>query len=387
LAKAWAQNCARSVEWLRTAGLETVETSQGTIALEPYSAISLGPVYKKDVGSSILRKLKKGFLSSGGKYSHSVRGDSLVVTDGCIRGITVQHNNARVQITSKAVILATGGFSANPRMLTQFIGNHAGECKLRGSPQDTGDGLRMALEAGAKAVNLNYFYGHLISLKALSDDRFWPYPRIDGLLAEGLVVNRSGNRFVDEGRGDVAVANELAKSQDVTGACLIFDDVAWNRARGESTSRLPRTPPPNPWLAENDGFLYKASSAEELASEIGFVGSELLRTMQRFNQTCETGRHRGLSPVRTGDVRPLRPPYYGLKVIPGITFTMGGPLINGRAEVLDINERPIRGLYAAGDVVGGLMGGFNGGYMGGLAQAVVTGLLAAENAAAYVNNG
>jgi succinate dehydrogenase/fumarate reductase flavoprotein subunit len=77
----------------------------------------------------------------------------------------------------------------------------------------------------------------------------------------------------------------------------------------------------------------------------------------------------------------LRGPFYGLKVIPGITFTMGGILVNGRCEVLSAEEKPIQGLYAAGDCIGGLMGGYRGGYTGGLMQAVVTGILAGENAA------
>jgi fumarate reductase flavoprotein subunit len=68
-------------------------------------------------------------------------------------------------------------------------------------------------------------------------------------------------------------------------------------------------------------------------------------------------------------------------VVPSITFTMGGILINGRGEFLDANEAPIRGLYAAGDAIGGLMGGYHGGYAGGLMQAVVTGILAGESAA------
>jgi fumarate reductase flavoprotein subunit len=76
---------------------------------------------------------------------------------------------------------------------------------------------------------------------------------------------------------------------------------------------------------------------------------------------------------------------YGLKVVPGITFTMGGILISGRGEVLSMDERPIAGLYAAGDAIGGLMGGYRGGYTGGLMQAVVTGILAAENAARLGN--
>ncbi|HMF49007.1 MAG TPA: FAD-binding protein, partial [Candidatus Saccharimonadales bacterium] len=88
------------------------------------------------------------------------------------------------------------------------------------------------------------------------------------------------------------------------------------------------------------------------------------------------------SPVvpRTGKPKVLRAPYYGLRVVSGITFTMGGILVNGQAAALDENEQPITGLYAAGDAIGGLMGGYRGGYTGGLMQAVVTGILAGENA-------
>ena len=84
---------------------------------------------------------------------------------------------------------------------------------------------------------------------------------------------------------------------------------------------------------------------------------------------------------RTGKPKVLRAPFYGLRVVPGITFTMGGVLVNGRAQVLNENETPIAGLYAAGDAIGGLMGGYRGGYTGGLMQAIVTGVLAGENAA------
>lgn len=384
LAKAWADNCARSIEWLRSSGIEMVETSVGTFALEPYSLISLAPVYKKDVGTAILTKLKSGFTKGGGNYANRVKASKLLANDGVVKGITAQKNGETIGIKSKATILATGGFSANREMLVKYIGEHADKCKLRGSPCDTGDGLQMALEVGSQAVNLGYFYGHLISLKALTDDRFWPYPRLDSLLAEGILVNRSANRFVDEGRGDVAVANELAKSQDVTGACLTFDEEAWSGAKGDSRATLPKTPPANPWLAENDGFLYSAGSPQELARHLGIDGETLARTLERFNHGCEAGNIEGFSVRRTGKLRPLKPPYYGLKVVPGITFTMGGPLINGRAEILNLEKRPIKGLYAAGDAIGGLMGGFNGGYTGGLAQAVVTGLLAGENAASYV---
>ena len=133
----------------------------------------------------------------------------------------------------------------------------------------------MALDVGAKAVNLKYFYGHLISRKALVDDRFWPYPRLDSFVDEGILVNREGARFVDEGRGDVAVANELARSRDVTGAILIFDDQSWQAARDDTFSNLVKTPAPNPWLMDNEGEIFRHEAIEALAQNLGIDGMRL----------------------------------------------------------------------------------------------------------------
>lgn len=384
LARAWAENCARAADWLVACGIETSIAKTGQTIIEPRSSISFSPVYRRDVGVNALKKLRERFLKLGGRYKAGVRAVHLTAKKPHeVDGVLSEHNGEQLELKSKATILTTGGFSANKEMLVKYIGRHADACKLRGSASCTGDGLRMALEIGAKTVNLSYFYGHLLSLKAISDDKFWPYPRLDSLVNCGILVNRSGNRFVDEGRGDVAVANELARSNDVTGACLIFDQEAWEGAVSRPDSPFANLPSPNPWLLENDGYLYRRDTVTDLAQVLGVDGVNLRRTLEDFNRTCKQGKPEGISVPRTGEPRPIRSPFYGLKVVPGITFTMGGVLINGRAEVLSLEERAIAGLYAAGDVIGGLMGGLNGGYTGGLSQAVVTGILAGENAAKF----
>ena len=266
-------------------------------------------------------------------------------------------------------------------MVRQYIGPHADQCKLRGSKQCTGDGLRMALAIGAKAINLKYFYGHLISRKALVDDRFWPYPRLDSFVDEGILINRRGERFVDEGRGDVAVANELARTEEVTEAVLIFDHASWEAAKDDAFSNSVKTPAPNPWLMDNDGEIFFDDSADGLANILGVNAVALKKTVEDYNRAVDSNGTSSLPIPRTGKPKPLRGPFYGLRVVPGITFTMGGILVGGHGEALNGREQPIRGLYAAGDAIGGLMGGYRGGYTGGLMQAVVTGILAGENAA------
>jgi fumarate reductase flavoprotein subunit len=381
LVKAWSETCNRAVDWLIGSGVKVSESAPGRIWLDQSGEVSLAPVYKKDVGTRALRSLKERFVHLGGRYLNGVEGDSLIVEGSRVVGVIGREASRTIELRAHATILSTGGFSANKDMVRRYIGAHADQCKLRGSKQDTGDGLRMALAIGAKAVNLNYFYGHLISRRALVDDRFWPYPRLDSFVDEGILIDRSGSRFVDEGRGDVAVANELARTDDVTGAVLIFDQETWNAARDDAFSNSLKTPAPNPWLMDNDGEIFTAPTVERLAHSVEIDASRLTTTLDNYNRAIEAKDGQSLRPVRTGKPKPLRAPFYGLRVVPGITFTMGGISINGRGEALNENENPIPGLYAAGDAIGGLMGGYRGGYTGGLMQAVVTGILAGENAA------
>jgi fumarate reductase flavoprotein subunit len=194
------------------------------------------------------------------------------------------------------------------------------------------------------------------------------------------LIDRRGERFVNEGRGDVAVANELARTEDVTGAVLIFDHASWEAAKDDTFSNLVKTPAPNPWLMDNDGEIFSDATIEGLAKKIAVDETRLSATLKDYNRAVESNGAQSLAVTRTGKPKPLRAPFYGLRVVSGITFTMGGVLVNGRAEVVNQDEQPIAGIYAAGDAIGGLMGGYRGGYTGGLMQAVVTGILAGENA-------
>jgi fumarate reductase flavoprotein subunit len=381
LVTAWSETCGRAVDWLIDAGVKIVESSPGRIWLDQSGEVLLAPVYKKDVGTRALAALKARFERLGGRYQNGIEGVFLLRKNGAVVGVDTQQKGVSLQLHARATVLATGGFSANKELLRCYIGPKADQCKLRGSPHDTGDGLRMALAAGAKAVNMQYFYGHLIARKALVDDRFWPYPRLDSFVDAGILIDAGGKRFVDEGRGDVAVANELARSEDPTGSTLIFDDATWQAARDDAFSNSVKTPAPNPWLLDNGAEILCHENAAGLAAALALSAQELVVTLEQYNRAVESTQSASLSVPRTGKPKPLGAPLYGLRVVPGITFTMGGILISGRGEVLGMHDTPIAGLYAAGDAIGGLMGGYHGGYTGGLMQAVVTGILAGENAA------
>src|SRR4029079_1302485 len=268
LVRAWSETCGRAVDWLISSGVKVDENAPGRVWLDQSGEVSLAPVYKKDVGTRALAKLKERFLHFAGRYENNVEGKTLILENDRVAGMIGMRTGAKIELRAPSTILTTGGFSGTTDLIKKHIGPSADQCKLRGSKQDTGDGLRMALAVGAKAVNLKYFYGHLISRKALVDDRFWPYPRLDSFVDEGILVDRGGSRFVDEGRGDVAVANELARSEDVTGAMLIFDQQSWDAARDNAFSNSVKTPAPNPWLKNNEGEIFSGATIEALAKAI-----------------------------------------------------------------------------------------------------------------------
>jgi fumarate reductase flavoprotein subunit len=381
LVNSWSQTCGRAIDWLQTVGVEIEENTPGRVWLKQQSEISYGPVYKKDVGPRAIASLKRKFESLGGSYRNGIEGVSLIVENNQVAGLIGKCNNESSELRARATILTTGGFAANQELVNRYIGPYAGRCKLRGSKQDTGDGLRMATAVGAKGVNLKYFYGHLIARKALTDDRFWPYPRLDSFVDEGVLIDGQGNRFVDEGRGDVAVANELSRTEDPTGATLIFDGESWDASKISPSSTSLAIPAPNPWMIDNGAEIFSADTVTGLAKKLGVDGANLEKTIEAYNRAVSTKHAKSLSISRTGKPKVLRAPFYGLRVVSGITFTMGGILIDGKGRALDQNEKPIAGLYAAGDAIGGLMGGYHGGYTGGLMQAIVTGILAGETAA------
>jgi fumarate reductase flavoprotein subunit len=172
----------------------------------------------------------------------------------------------------------------------------------------------------------------------------------------------------------------------VTGATLIFDFATWDAAKDDPFSKTVKTPAANPWLMDNKGEFFQHVTIEGLSQQIGVDAANLKRTVEEYNRAVESNKPSSLTVPRTGRPKALRPPYCGLKVVPGITFTMGGVLVNGHCEALNLEEKPIAGLYAAGDTIGGLMGGYRGGYTGGLMQALVTGILAGENATRHIKS-
>lgn len=369
VARAFAERAAPTLAWIDEHG--------GRLVTEPGAALYarvFDPVKRSVPGldghgfgvDRFLSGLARRFVEGGGVLHQPGRARQLERC-GDRWEVTIDRGADTELVSSRFVVLADGGFQANPELVRRYIGTD--QLKLRAASTGTGDGLMMGLEAGGAAVAMRCFYGHLLSRESRRDDRLWPYPLLDGLAATGALVGPDGMRFVDEGLGGIAMANHLAWSASPLGAWAIFDDAAWRTVGCQGAT------PPNPYLEEHGATVRSAGRIDELARATDLPEDRLVDTLRGLaERSGEALPPR--TPPRTGQVSLGTPPFHAVPVVAGLTFTMGGLGVDGSARVLDSAGTPLPGLYAAGGTMGGLHGGPDAGYAGGLLEAAVFGLIA-----------
>ena len=289
----------------------------------------------------------------------------LQAQSGAIRGVRVQGPNGFEEIDAKSVVLACGGFEANPEMRVRYLGAGWESCRVRGTRHNTGEGIQAALDIGAMA------FGGWSSCHAVQWDISAP-PFGDRVVLDnfqkhsypiGIVVNMEGKRFIDEGADfrnhTYAKYGREVMKQPQRAAVQIFD---------AKTNPLVR-----------DEYRIKqvtkavSNTIEGLAQELGIDVEGLTTTIKEFNAACRPGEFKpavldglstiGITPPKSNWAQPIDTgPYHGYVVTCGITFTFGGLRIDDTGAVKDSADRTIPGLYAAGELVGGI---FYGNYLGG----------------------
>ena len=286
----------------------------------------------------------------------------LIVTDGKVTGVKVTSEHGDYTINAKAVILASGGFGADLERVAAYQPSLEGFVTTN-STGITGDGIDMAVAIGAATVDMEQIQIHPSVYTATS-----------ALITEGIrgdgaiLVNQGGKRFVNElETRDVVSAAELA--QEGGYAWTIVDQKMMDAS---STY--------NGYYTK--GFAVKGETVAELAAAMGTDAAVLEETLNTWNAAVaaqkdeEFGRMSFAKALDTA-------PYYAVMVAPGIHHTMGGVKINTAAEVLTEAGEAIPGLYAAGEVTGGVHGANR---LGGnaVADIIVYGRIAAQSAAAYI---
>lgn len=381
LAKALASTAGRAIDWLQAEGAKYIRV--GNIVwqqhvLAPPRPIVAGLDWKGRGPDVTLRQLVANLQKRGGKLIQTPA-VSLMEREGRCVGVEAGEGGGKQQFFAKAVVLADGGYQGNAALVREHMGIDLAKVKTRGAGTGIGDGMRMARELGAQFSELNYFYGHMLSRDAFTNDKVWPYPQLDELGTVGIVVNDAGERFVDEGEGGVFVANTIARLQNPLSTWAILDNAIW-----EGPGRTARIPA-NPQLANAGGTIIKADTLKELAAKTGIAADALERTVDSYNAALAAGNTAGLSPTRSA--KPIvpspinKPPYFAVPICAGMTYTFGGIFTDGDARVMSTRAAPIEGLYAVGATTGGLEGGSGGGYVGGLIKGVSFGLRAAEHIA------
>ncbi|GAH18536.1 unnamed protein product, partial [marine sediment metagenome] len=245
-----------------------------------------------------------------------------------------------------------GGFASN----TEMRAKHDLRLKYTGTtnfPGATGDGIVMAQAIGAGCVDMGYIQTYPLCTPTTG--------KLDRVAERGIVlVNRNGERFVDEsGRRDVR--SRAILTQKGGSAFSIFDEQ--NAGEVKLHTRV-----------------ISGKTIAELAKKTGINEERLRKTIEKFNSYIDVGKDAEFRARVHGLKKIRRPPFYAVEVAPSVHYTMGGLTINAKAQVLNVDHRVIPGLYAAGEVVGGIHGTNR---LGGnaLTDVVVFGRIAGSNAA------
>jgi len=339
-------------------------------------------------GPGLIESLTQAAASNEIELRYGCRALSLLSSDAGVEGVRVRQNGTSFNIKAQAVVLASGGFEANAEWRTRYLGPGWDLAKVRGSRFNTGDGIRMALDIGADSCG-NWSGCHAVAWErnapefgdlAVGDNfQKHSYPF-------GIMVNGDGKRFVDEGADfrnyTYAKYGREVLNQPGQFCWQIFDSKVVNLLRDEYRIRQV-TKVTADTLEDLVNKLDDVNPTQALASIKAFNAA--VRQDIAFNPTVKDGRHtEDITPAKTNWANPIdEPPFEAYAVTCGITFTFGGLRITPGAQVLDVDKQPINGLFACGELVGGL---FYNNYPGGtgLTSGSVFGRTAGNSAAAAI---
>jgi tricarballylate dehydrogenase len=323
---------------------------------------------------------------TGISVQYEARAIALIQDAGRIAGVRVRHRDGTTQdIPADAVVLACGGFQANAAWRTRYLGPGWDLAKVRGTRFNTGDGIQMALDIGARAAG-NWSGCHAVGWDRNAPE-FGDREIGDGFQKHsypfGIIVNADGKRFVDEG----ADFRNLTYARYGREVLLQPRQFAWQVFDAKVTGLL------RDEYRIKEASRVTAGSLEELAGRLeGVDAAGFLRTVRDynaavtaevpFNPNVKDGRRAELAVPKSNWAGLLdTPPYSAYAVTCGITFTFGGLRITPDGAVVDVGGSVIDGLFACGELVGGL---FYFNYPGGsgLTAGAVFGRIAGTSAAA-----
>ena len=364
LVKALAENSAAAIEWLASIGAEVknVGAFGGASVKRIHRPVNAdGKVTA--VGAYIVPILEKNLQDRNVQFLFDTTANEIIMKDGKAVGIKATGKDGnKVTINAKSVVIATGGFGANAEMVEKYKPELKGFATTNAEGAQ-GQGIDMATAAGAATVDMDQIQIH--PTVHIEEDGN-AHLITEGLRGDGaILVNAEGKRFYDE----VSTRDKVSAAiiaQPEKSAWLVVDQ-----------SMVDKSAVIAGYI--KSGYTVTGATYEELAKAMGVDETTFVSTMNTWNQAVEAKSDAEFN--RTSFANPLTAaPYYAIKITPAVHHTMGGIVINPKAEVLNEKGEAISGLYAAGEVTGGVHGANR---LGGNAVAdfVVFGRISGQSAA------
>lgn len=288
----------------------------------------------------------------------------LQAADGRIKGVEVKSGDLTKKVDAKAVILATGGFGASKEYIERFRPDLK-DYKTTNQPGATGDGLKLAENVGAELMQMNLVQVH----PTVQQDHPHVYLIGEAVRGEGaILVNAQGERFVNELNTRKIVSNAITALPEHS-AYLIFDQGIRDRAKAIE-------------FYDKTGLVVHGDTIEELAQNLNMDPTTLKATVNTWNQAVSSHDDEQFHRTTGMDRGITKPGFFAIHIAPAIHYTMGGIHITPKTQVLDGNGDIIKGLYAAGEVAGGLHGNNR---VGGnsIAETIVFGRQAGQQVTLY----
>ncbi|HZP79528.1 MAG TPA: FAD-dependent tricarballylate dehydrogenase TcuA [Pseudolabrys sp.] len=310
-------------------------------------------------GPGLVEMLTKSAKKNNVTIAYDTRGLALIADDDGVKGIRVRHQGRTMEIATKCVVLAAGGFQADAEMRTRYLGPTWELAKIRGTRFNTGDGIKMALAIGAQPIG-NWSGSHAVQwdrnapehgdLSVGDNFQKHSYPW-------GIMINANGERFVDEGADfrnyTYAKYGSVVLKQPKQFAYQVFDNKIIPMLRDEyRIKRVSKVRADT--LEELCNKLEDVDAAKALATIKAY--NKAVRTDIKFDPNVKDGRRtEGLAINKSNWANTVdEPPFEAYAVTCGITFTFGGLRIDTEGRVMDSDGHAIPGLHAAGELVGGL---------------------------------
>lgn len=331
----FVDHSAIAISWLKEHNIELTDLTitGGMSKKRAHRPASMAPV-----GNYLVTGLLKQIQAEKIPVFNEAKVIKLFKDNKQVTGIEVSTNSGVKEVQAKAVLLASGGFGASKEIIKKYRPDLV-DYQTTNQPGATGDGLKLAEDVGAQLMQMNFIQVH----PTAQTDTDHVFLIGEGVRGEGaILVNKAGKRFVNELNTRKIVSNAITDLNE-DGAYLIFDQGVREHFKAIE-------------FYDHVGLVEHGQTLSELADKIGVNAENLATTVTKWNEAIakkndqdfgrKTGMERGLN----------KAPYFAIHIHPAIHYTMGGIHVLPSTQVLDTNGQKICGLYAAGEVAGGLHG-------------------------------